>query len=221
MESSRPASTSRRSIARGNSINCYSILKLWSATSASVLCGLVGMCCCSSLRAGLMIRSSFPEESSLRMRHAALATSPLPFPRTRSRLGERDCVSVESKLNRKFSGSEAVPACISGIWMPTCLSLPLQASGRIIDPANILVLRSQTRRRYFHYLMPCPRLTATCTYSHHPRHPSPITFPVKQEPLNSPLRKTHPILELAPQFSKREVLVLYLKRPRVKIYRSD
>ena len=49
---------------------------------------------------------------SLRMRHAALATSPLPFPRTRSRLGERDCVSAESKLNRKFSGSEAVPVCI-------------------------------------------------------------------------------------------------------------
>ena len=90
---------------------------------------------------GLMIRSSFPEASSLRMRHAALATSPLPFPRTRSRLGESDCASVESKLNRKFSGSKAVPACISGIWMPTCLSLPLQASGRIIDPANILVMR--------------------------------------------------------------------------------
>jgi len=54
--------------------------------------------------------------------------------------GERDCAS-ESKLNRKFSGSEAVPVCISGIRMPTCWISPLQASGRIIDPANIPVLR--------------------------------------------------------------------------------
>jgi hypothetical protein len=131
---------SRRSIERVNSINCYSMLRLWSATSASVLCGLGRMCSCSSLRAGLMIRSSFAEASSLRMRHAVLATLPLPFPRTRSRVGERDCASVESKLNRKFSGSEAVPVCISGIRMPTCLSSPLQASGRTIDPANIPVL---------------------------------------------------------------------------------
>ena len=74
-----------------------------------------------------------PEASSLRMRPAAQDTSPLPFPRTRSRLGEPGCVSVESKLNRKFSGSEEVPACISGTRMPTCLSSPLQASGRIIE----------------------------------------------------------------------------------------
>ena len=132
-----------------NSINCYSILRPWLATSASALCGLVRMCSCSSLRAGLMIRLLFAEASSLRMRHVALATSPLPFPLTRSRLGERDCASVESKSNRKFSGSEAGPVCISGIRMPTCLSSPLQVSGRIIDPANVPVHRSDTPRRCF------------------------------------------------------------------------
>src|SRR6476646_2706540 len=67
------------------------------------------------------------------MRHVAPATLPLPFPPTRSRLGERDCASVELKLNRKFSGNEAAPACISGIRMPTCLSSPLLASGRTIE----------------------------------------------------------------------------------------
>ena len=36
------------------------------------------------------------------MRHVALATLPLPFPQTRSRPGEPDYASVESKLNRKF-----------------------------------------------------------------------------------------------------------------------
>ena len=143
MASSRPASTSRRSIARANSINCYSILKPWPATSASVLCGLVQMCSCSSLRAGLTIRSSFAEALSLRMRHADQATSPLPFPRTRSRLGEHDCASVESKLNLKFSGREVVPVCISGIRMPTCLSWPLQASGPIIEPANRISVEVQ------------------------------------------------------------------------------
>jgi hypothetical protein len=76
------------------------------------------------------------------------ATLPLPFPRTRSRLGDCDCASVESRLNRKFSGREVVPVCISGIQMPTCLSLPLLASGRTIDPANIPVSHSEQAAEY-------------------------------------------------------------------------
>jgi len=96
-----------------------------------VRCGLVRMCSSSSLKAGLTFLSPFPEASSLRMRPVALDTSPLPFPRTRSRLGEHGCVSMESKLNRELIGREVVPACISGIRTPTCLSSPLQASGRI------------------------------------------------------------------------------------------
>jgi hypothetical protein len=133
MESSRPASTWRRSIARVNSINRFSILRPWSATSASVFYGLARMCCFSSLMAGLTNRSLFAEASFLLMRHVALATLPLPFPPTGSRLGERDYARVELKLNRKFSGNEAAPACISGIRMPTCLSSPLLASGRTIE----------------------------------------------------------------------------------------
>ena len=114
----------------------------------SVLCGLVRMCCCSSLMVGLMNRSLFAEASSLRMRRVVLATSPLPFPRTHSKFGERDCASVESKLNQRFSGSEAVLVCISGIRMPTYLSSPLQASGRTIDPANIPVSHSGQTAEY-------------------------------------------------------------------------
>ena len=104
--------------------------------------------CCSSLMVGLMNRSLFAEASSLRMRRVVLAILPLPFPRTHSRFGERDCASVESKLNQRFSGSEAVLVCISGIRMPTCLSSPLQASGRIIDPANIPVSHSGQTAEY-------------------------------------------------------------------------
>ena len=62
---------------------------------------------------------AIPGGITLRMRPGALDTSPLPFPRTRSRLGEHGCVSVESKLNQKLIGREVVPACISGIRTPT------------------------------------------------------------------------------------------------------
>jgi hypothetical protein len=106
------------------------------------------MCCCCSPMVGLTNRSLFAEASSLRMRHVALATLPLPFPLTRSRLGERDCASVESKLNRKFSGNEVVPVYISGIRTPTWLSSPLLASGRTIDPANIPVSHSEQTAEY-------------------------------------------------------------------------
>ncbi len=126
-------------INRAREFNRYSILRPWSATSASVLCGLVRMCRCSSLMAGLTNRSLFAEASSLRMRHVARGISHFQFPLTFSLLGEYDCANAESRLNQRFSGSEAVPVCISGIRMPTCLSSLLLASGRIIDPANIPV----------------------------------------------------------------------------------
>jgi hypothetical protein len=65
--------------------------------------------------------------------HLAFAISSDALDSWRTRL--RECgIAIESE----FSGSEALPVCISGIRMPTCLSLPLQASGRTIDPANFL-----------------------------------------------------------------------------------
>jgi hypothetical protein len=113
------------------------------------LYGLVPMCCCSLLMAGLMNRWLFSEVLSLRTRHVALATLPLPFPRRRSTLGERDCASVESKLNRKFSAGEAVPVCISGVRMPTCWNSPLQACGRTIDLVTFCPKRKRTQNRRF------------------------------------------------------------------------
>ncbi len=101
--------TSRRSIARVNSINRYSILRPWSATSDSVLCGLSGMCCCSSPMAGLMNRSLFAEASSLRMRHAArghlaFSISADLLAAWRIRLRERG-IEIESEVQWERGGT--------------------------------------------------------------------------------------------------------------------
>ena len=63
--------------------------------------------------------------------HLAFAISSDALETWRARL--RECgIEIESEVQWE----RAAPACISGIRMPTCLSSPLLASGRTIDPAK-------------------------------------------------------------------------------------